>query len=84
MGWPHDQRDLMIALGRVERNTGQYGEWLPDVVTPWGETPARPSLADGPLVNWQQKAIEDAREAHRKAAGPDANLNGLFWVARPD
>jgi hypothetical protein len=42
------------------------------------------SLADGPLVNWQQKAIEDAREAHRKAAGDDANLNGLFWVARPD
>ena len=82
MGWPHDQRDLMIALGRVERNTGQYGEWLPDVVTPWGETPARPALADGPFVNWQQKAIEDARDAHRKAAGDDANMNGLFWALR--
>ena len=82
MGWPHDQRDLMIALGRVERNTGRNGEWLPDAITRWPDPPTQGFIADGPFINWAEKAVEDARDAHRKAAGDDANMSGLSWGIR--
>ncbi|WP_442575866.1 hypothetical protein ACSBPH_01565 [Microbacterium sp. F51-2R] len=84
MGWPHDQRDLMIAYGIVERNTGRYGEWLPDVVTTWPDVPVKPARFSGPFVNWQEKVIQDAEAEHRKTSGKDANLNGMFWTAAPE
>ena len=89
MGWPHDQRDLMLALGRVERNTGQYGEWLPDATSPradlnyYGEDRVRFKV-EGPFTNVAVKMVEDAREQYRKDAGENANLNGMFWTVSPD
>lgn len=74
---------MMIALGRVERNTGRYGEWLPDVVGTWPDPPAVRSSVRGPFINWAEKAARDAEDAHRKAAGQDANLNGMFWTVEP-
>lgn len=87
MGWPSDQRDLMIALARVERNTGRYGEWLPDA-TGEGADPNNYDdplryVADGPFTNWAEKTAEDAEQAYRKAAGENANLHGMFWTVRP-
>lgn len=84
MGWPHEQRDLMIALGRVERNTGRYGEWLPDVVTAWPDPPNVPIVLDGPYMNWVEKTAQDAEAAHSKAAGDSANTHGMFWGAHPN
>lgn len=86
MGWPHDQRDLMIALARVERNTGRYGEWLPDATSPGADpndydNPLR-YVADGPFTNWAAKTAEDAEQAYRKSAGDGANTHGMFWTVR--
>jgi len=80
MGWPLEQRGLMIALARVERNTGKYGEWIPDAVTRWPDTPKVPYQPDGPFINWADKSVEDAAAQHQKAAGKDANLHGMFWT----
>ena len=82
MGWPHDQRDLMIALGRVERNTGQFGEWIPDAVSEWPDPPKVPVVAEGPFINGYAKTAKDAEDAYRKAAGDNPNVNGMFWGAR--
>jgi hypothetical protein len=85
LGWPHEERALMIALARVERNTGRYGEWLPDATNPGADpneysSPLR-YVAHGPFTNWAEKAVQDAEAAWRKSAGDGANLNGMFWTA---
>lgn len=77
MGWPHHDRDLIIAWMRVERNTGRYGEWLPDAVTKWPDPPKTTITHDGPYINWHEKSAKDAEDEFRKR--PNANLNGLFW-----
>jgi len=35
-----------------------------------------------PIVDFAEKALLDAQDAYRKAAGDDANLNGLHWPVR--
>ena len=75
---------MMIALGRVDRLTGRYGEWLPDATSPGADpndydNPLR-YVAQGPFTNWAEKAAQDAQDAHRKAAGENANMNGMFWT----
>lgn len=82
--WDHEQRALMIAHMRVERNTGQYGEWLPDATSDRADPnnyddPLR-AYAHGPFTNWFVKAAEDAKDAYRKAAGENPNMNGMFWT----
>lgn len=85
MGWPHEERDLMIALGRVERNTGRYGEWLPDATSEradptYYEDDAVRFIPRGPFTNQAEKAAQDAEKQYRKASGDEANLNGMFWA----
>ena len=85
MGWPLEQRALMLALGRVERNTGQYGEWLPDATsdradpTYYGEDRLRWTVR-GPFTNEVERLAKEAEDAYRKDAGKDANMHGMFWT----
>lgn len=84
LGWPFEQRALMIALARVERNTGRHGEWLPDATSDAADPnnyddPLR-FVPHGPFTNWAEKTVQDAEAEWRKAAGKDANLNGMFWT----
>ena len=82
MGWPAHDRELMIALGRVERNTGRYGEWLPDATSEkadlnyYDDDRIRFKIA-GPFTNVAEKMALDAADAARRVDG--ANLNGVFW-----
>ena len=85
MGWPAGERDLMIALGRVERNTGRYGEWLPDATSEradptYYEDDAIRYVPVGPFTNQAEKAAKDAEAAYRKAAGENENMHGMFWT----
>lgn len=85
LGWPEHDRLIMIALGRVERNTGPNGEWLPDATNPGADptdydNPLR-YVARGPFTNWAEKVRRDAEDIYRKDAGEGANLNGMFWTA---
>lgn len=85
MGWPELDRGLVVALGRVERNTGRYGEWLPDATSEradptYYEDDAVRFIPRGPFTNQAEKAAQDAEKQYRKAAGDDANLNGMFWT----
>ena len=84
LGWPEFDRHLVIALDRVERNTGHYGEWLPDATSDRADPnryddPLR-YVTSGPFTNWAEKAAKDAEAVYREAAGEKANLNGLFWT----
>lgn len=76
---------MMLALGRVERNTGRYGEWLPDATSDRADPnnyddPMRPFI-HGPFTNWVEKAALDAEAAYRKSAGDSPNMHGMFWTA---
>ncbi len=71
----------MIANFRVERNTGRYGEWLPDAVSPWGEAHAGSQYTPaGPFVNVAEKTALDAEQVWKKSAGETTNTNGMFWT----
>lgn len=77
----------MIALGRVERLTGQHGEWIPDATSDRADPnnydhPLR-YVPGGPYTNWAEKAVKDAEVAYRKAGGENVNMNGLFWTVDP-
>jgi hypothetical protein len=85
LGWPAHDRNIMIALGRVERNTGRYGEWLPDATSEradatYYQDDAIRYVPHGPFTNWAEKAAQDAQKVYKKAEGEDANLNGMFWT----
>lgn len=80
--WPDFDRDLVVALGRVERNTGQYGEWLPDATS----VRADPEYYEDDAIrympaahtNYAAKAARDAEDAAKKAE-ESGNFNGKFW-----
>lgn len=85
MSWPEEDRDWVIALGRVQRNTGDHGEWLPDATSRRADpqdydvpNPIR-YKPTGPYMNWAVKAVKDAEAAHQKEAGEGANLNGVYF-----
>lgn len=76
---------MMIALGRVERNTGRYGEWLPDATSEkadpnYYEEDRIRFKVQGPFTNQAEKMALDAEKAYKKDAGDNANLNGMFWT----
>lgn len=82
--WDQEQRALVIAYRRVERNTGRFGEWLPDATNPGAdpnkyENPLR-YYSHGPFTNWAEKTARDAEEAWKKEAGDRPNMNGMFWT----
>lgn len=85
LSWPHRDRALLIALGRVEKNTGRYGEWLPDATSDkadlnYYEPDMLRFAVQGPFTNHAEKMALDAEKQYRKEAGEKANLNGMFWT----
>ncbi|MDD7930067.1 hypothetical protein [Microbacterium thalli] len=63
--------------------TGRHGEWLPDATSD-GADPNVDSgygyMPRGPFTNWAERAEQNALAAHRKQAGEDANLNGVYFT----
>lgn len=86
--WDDEDRALIVAEDLVRRLTGPNGEWMPEATSddadPMNYSTWR-YVASGPHTNWAEKARLDALEAHRKAEGDDANLNGVYFgVERVD
>lgn len=93
--WTPDQVALVLGVEAYESLIGPHGQPMDEamsvesdpsnregkriyragvaVKTPEGQT------VYAPLRDWAQKAKDDAAEAYKKAAGNDANLNGLVW-----
>lgn len=84
MGWPDYDRDMVIALRRVEKLTGEYGEWLPDAVSDradpeyYGDDAIR-FIPDGPYTNHAARAVANVRKAYEKSQGDGADLSGMYW-----
>ena len=90
-----DARAAILArvaetAGKMQRpvrvtTTGPDGEWLPEATAPGGAPDVYESgyryIGKGPFTNWHQKAKLDAFEAHKKEAGENANLNGVYFTA---
>lgn len=82
--WDDEQRDLVLAYAIVQANTGTQGEWLPDATSDGADpnnydVPYR-YVTKGPFTNWAEKDRLDAIDAFKKAAGENANLNGMYWA----
>ncbi|WP_347975657.1 hypothetical protein [Microbacterium sp. ProA8] len=82
--WDEDQLDLVIAEQMVRNLTGPNGEWMPEATSDAAD-PMKYSgmryVANGPFTNWAEKERLDALDAHRKAMGEGANLNGVYFTA---
>lgn len=50
-----------------------------DLMDPMNYSGVRP-VARGPFTNWFEKERLDAMDAHKKASGEDANLNGVYFT----
>jgi hypothetical protein len=82
--WDEDQLDLVMAEQMVRNLTGPNGEWMPEATSddadPMSYSGMR-YIANGPFTNWAEKERLDALDAHRKAMGEGANLNGVYFTA---
>lgn len=82
--WDDESVALMVAYDRVVRNTGRYGEWLPDATSPGADPNNYKSgfgyRPDGPFTNWAEKQVLDTTDAWKKTAGKNPNMNGLYWT----
>ena len=82
--WSEEDRDLVVALEIVKNMTGPNGEWMPDATSDGADpnnydVPYR-YVTKGPFTNWAEKDRLDAIDAFKKAAGENANLNGMYWA----
>lgn len=93
--WTPDQVALVLGVEAYEALIGPHGQPMDEamsvesdpsnrqgkriyragvpVTTPEGNT------VYAPIRDWAAKAKADAEDAYKKAAGEDANLNGLIW-----
>lgn len=93
--WTPDQVALVMGVEEYERSLGRHGQPMDEamssdsdpsnrngariyragvpVVTPEG------NVIYAPLVDYAQRAQDDAMESYRKAAGESANLSGLVF-----
>lgn len=93
--WTPDQVSLVLGVQAYERSLGPHGQpideaWSPEsdpsnrngvriykagmpVVTPEGNT------IYAPLVDYAQRAQDEAMENYKKSAGDGANLSGLVF-----
>jgi hypothetical protein len=82
--WDEEQLDLIMAEQFITRMTGPNGEWMPEATAEAADPNAYSGyryVGKGPFTNWYEKARKDAEDAHRKALGDDANLNGVYFTA---
>ena len=82
--WDEEQYELLAAEQIVRNLTGPNGEWMPDA-TAEGADPNEYDtryryVPSGPFTNWAEKTRRDAEDAHRKALGENANMNGLYFT----
>jgi len=69
----------------IRNLTGPNGEWLPDATSEAADPMAYSGYryaADGPFTNWAERERLDALDAHRKAMGENANLNGVYFTTK--
>lgn len=84
LGWSEFDRHMAIALCRVEKLTGDHGEWLPDATSEradpeyYGDDAIR-FRPTGPYTNQVVRSIEAARKAFEKQAGDGADISGMYW-----
>ena len=82
--WDAESLDLVLAEDIIRRMTGPNGEWLPEATSEAADPMAYSGFryaANGPFTNWAEKARLDELDAHRKALGDGANLNGVYFTA---
>jgi hypothetical protein len=82
--WDEDQLDLVMAEQMVRNLTGPNGEWMPEATSDDADPMSYSGMryvANGPFTNWAEKERLDALDAHRKAMGEGANLNGVYFTA---
>jgi hypothetical protein len=84
--WDEEQLAWVEAERLVRNLLGPNGEWLPDATAPVTEQMANRYrwVTEGPFTNQAEKMRLDAIEAHRKAQGKDANLNGVYFTVKRD
>lgn len=83
--WPAEQVDWLLASAEVESEFGAHGEVLADAIN----EKANPNdyeggyryVAEGPKINWAEKAIGDAQEAFFKD-NPNNSRAGLLWTVK--
>lgn len=83
--WDDEQLGLALAFAEFMRDMGPNGEQLVDATSPkadpnYYELDAIRYVAHGPFTNWAEKRRLDAIDQYKKAAGDNANLNGMFWT----
>jgi hypothetical protein len=82
--WDDEQLDLVMAEQMVRNLTGPNGEWMPEATSDDADPMSYSGMryvANGPFTNWAEKERLDALDAHRKAMGEGANLNGVYFTA---
>lgn len=76
--------DWLLALEQLRRLTGPNGEYLPeatsDEASPTNYDSGWGVRVTGPFTNYFERARLDTIKAYEKAAGKDANLNGMYWA----
>ena len=85
--WPAEQVDWLLASVAVESEVGPHGEILADAIN----EKANPNnyeggyryVAEGPLINWAEKAIGDAQDAFYKDS-KDSRVGHVWTVKRVD
>lgn len=76
----------MLAEARLQALTGRYGEYLPEATADGADPTEYDSgyryVAEGPHMNWAEKAHDDAVDAWKRDAGENPNMNGRYWTVR--
>lgn len=93
--WTPDQLALALGVEEYDRLLGRHGQPLDEALSPDSDPSNRHGVrfyragvrmttpegvtTFGPVVDWAQKAQDDAMDAWRKSAGEGANPNGLVF-----
>jgi hypothetical protein len=78
-----EQVDLLLALTELDRDIGPYGQPYSEAMSPGadltGDNPTHWYVAKGPLVNYAQRAVEEAQEAFKAKLGDQPMPKALIW-----
>jgi hypothetical protein len=78
-----EQVNLLLALSELERDMGPYGQPYSEAMSPGadltGDNPTHWYVAEGPFVNYAERAADEAREAYKSELGDRPMPKGLVW-----
>lgn len=93
--WTPEQVALVMGVEEYERSLGRHGQPMDEAMSPDSDPSNRngariykagvPTVTPegkviyAPLVDYAQRAQDDAMEAYKKSAGESANLSGLVF-----